>query len=117
MVTEDGLVYVDADFGFHPLSLQVGAFPGKAQALAVDKAGQVWAINGQTVLRYDKSDRSWQHILTAMHGTDAIAADPAQGVWVAGRGELFHLGEQILHWPAPDVISPTALLVDEGRRI
>jgi len=50
-------------------------------------------------------------------GAGTIAADPAQGVWVAGPGEILHLGERTLSWPAPDVISPTALLVDSDRRL
>jgi ligand-binding sensor domain-containing protein len=106
-----------ASFVYHSFPLCQRTFPGSASALVVDANNQVWAVNGRSVLRYEEADRSWQHIITTTYSADATAADPVQGVWVAGQGEILHLGEQNLNWPAPDVISPTTLLVDEDQRL
>jgi ligand-binding sensor domain-containing protein len=77
----------------------------------------VWAIVGTAVVLYDGEGQAWERIVSLDRGAGTIAADPAQGVWVAGPGEILYLGERTLSWPAPDVISPTALLVDSDRRL
>jgi ligand-binding sensor domain-containing protein len=131
LATEEGLVHVrsesrsrpsqaspaQANFAYRSLPLRQGTFPGSATALAVDADDRVWAVGGAGVARYDEEKQSWERIIPLDRGAGAIAADPAQGVWVAGQGEILHLGEQTLRWPAPDVISPTALLVDGDRRL
>jgi len=131
LATEDGLVHVrsrsgfrpdqaspaQADFSYRSLPLRQETFPGSATALAVDANDRVWAISGTAVVRYDEKEQAWERIISLDRGAGTIAADPAQGVWVADQGEILHLGERTLSWPAPDVISPTALLVDGDRRL
>jgi ligand-binding sensor domain-containing protein len=114
-VVDKGTVFV-----FQPLALNAEVFPGSARSLAVDKAGGVWAVNGDSVLRYDELDHAWRRVISATHSADVIAADPLRGVWVAGRGELMRVTqEQRQIWPLPDVITgtPTALLIDKSGRL
>lgn len=120
--TQNGLVYGEitatADYVFHPFSFVT--FEGSGRGLAVDSADQVWVVSGHAVLRYDESKQTWLQVISATHSADAIAADPAGGVWVAGQGQLLHINEQQQqYWPMPDDLrgKPTALLVDEGRRV
>ncbi|MBN1979861.1 MAG: hypothetical protein JW918_20905 [Anaerolineae bacterium] len=130
LATEDGLVHVRAEkefrlgqaspaqasFAYQSLPLRQEIFPGSATALAVDANDRVWAIGDAAVALYDEEKQAWERIISLDQDTRTIAADPVQGVWVAGQGELLHLGERTLSWPAPEVISPTALLVDGDRR-
>lgn len=131
LATEEGLVHIrsesrsrlgqaspaQANFAYQSLSLRQETFPGSATALVVDADDRVWAVGDAGVSLYDEEERAWERIVSLDRGAAAIAADPAQGVWVAGQGEILHLGERLLSWPAPDVISPTALLVDNDRRL
>jgi ligand-binding sensor domain-containing protein len=115
--------------------------PVSVHALAVDQAGQVWAVDlyekphrpigsryvqyrrVNHVLRYDKADRVWRQVVSPGHDVLTIAADPKRGVWGAGRGKLSHRdGTRWRTWP---VVSgdfhygptPTALLVEENGRV
>lgn len=131
LATEEGLVHVrsesrfrlgqaspaQASFAYRSLPLRQETFPGSATALAVDADDRVWAVGDAGVSLYDEEERAWKRIISLDRGPGTITADPVQGVWVADRGEILHLGEQTLRWPAPDVITPTALLVDENRRV
>ncbi|MFL7791996.1 MAG: hypothetical protein AB8I69_07635 [Anaerolineae bacterium] len=131
LATEEGLVHVQTrdgphldqaspvqtSFVYHSLPLRQETFPGSVTALAVDADDCVWAIVGTAVVLYDGEGQAWERIVSLDRGAGTIAADPAQGVWVAGPGEILYLGERTLSWPAPDVISPTALLVDSDRRL
>ena len=142
MATEGGLVHgtvrisVEEEDTFphyvsQPFSLKTardpGTFPGSVFALAVDKAGPVWAINGHSVLRYeDQPDNAWRQVFSVTHGVDAIAADPERGVWVASRrGELLYFGgfgesetqRQTWRVSSANHVTPTALLVGEEGRI
>ena len=109
-----------AAFAVQPFSLRVDAFPGDVRSLVEDQAGGVWAINGYGALRYDELEQNWSRVISATRSADAIAADPDQGVWVAGRGELLRATQaQQQSWPLPDVITgtPTALLVGQNHRL
>ncbi|MBU0703919.1 MAG: hypothetical protein KKC18_08650 [Chloroflexi bacterium] len=105
---------------FQPFSLNTEAFPGSAHALAVDEAGQVWAVNGDSVLRYNESDHAWRRVISVTHDVYAIAADPVRGVWIAGRYALSYFdGAQWQTWPTSNTHygTPTALLADENGRV
>ena len=130
MATEDGLVHgelrtpiedqaLSTHYVFQPFSLNSEIFPGSALAFTVDEAGQVWAVNGDSVLRYDESDQTWRQVIST-RDADAIAADPVRGVWIAGNGELSYFdGAQWRTWPISGTYysKPTALLVGENGRV
>lgn len=102
---------------FQPFSLNTKAFPGSVHALAVDEAGQVWAVNGDSVLRHNELDHTWHRVTSVVHDVYAIAADPVRGVWIAGRAGLSYFdGAQWQPWPKPYDTS-TALLADETGRV
>ncbi len=105
---------------FQPVLLNVESSPGDVHALAVDEGGQVWAVSGRNLWRYDETDHAWLKIAPPAHRPDAIAADPQGGIWVAGGGRLSHLdGAEWQTWPLPGDVSlfPTALLVSRDGRL
>ncbi len=111
---------VHTRFTFHSIPFGIEAFPGAARSLAVDRAGQVWVIGGDRVLRYDEALQGWHAIISLPHGVDAIAADPDRGIWAAGLGELVYFdGERRYTWSTSDDYrdKPTALMVEENGRV
>ncbi len=136
--TLNGLVYVKirtiGGYKFQTVPLLLGGtgargeryvsisqpFPGKVTGLAVDADDQVWAINDESLLRYDEDDWEWRDVFSDTKSSDAIAADPVCGVWVAGQEHLLYFdGVQSWRWPMPVGFrgTPTALLVDRDRAV
>ncbi len=108
-----------AHYVFQSFSLNSGAFPGSAHAIAADRVSQMWAVNGDSVLRYNEPDHAWRRVISVTHDAYAIAADPVRGVWAAGRDALSYFdGAQWQTWRYTRTYNtPTALLADETGRV